>query len=247
MISDIYISNSYICDVNLSLRSKPITKEPLHRKWHSDSDATCGRKLSSFESATDAHRPRTHTAGHVHFSEQEHAARANALAGRRPLALRQDKSTSRDDVFQGKESCQQFALASPMPDHCSCCCCFSIDTGRSNSNRFPQLARSSPVLMQSMSMRAKIKALKAREIRAIRTLGTIVGAFILCWLPFFVVTLANPFCNCHMPPILLDVVLWLGYCSSMVNPMLYAAFNREFHAAFRKLLLGKTPFFCRNS
>ncbi|XP_018672564.3 5-hydroxytryptamine receptor 1A-beta-like [Ciona intestinalis] len=95
--------------------------------------------------------------------------------------------------------------------------------------------RSSIMLAHSLSLRAKIKLLKAREVRAIKTLGTIVGAFVICWLPFFAVTLAAAFCNCKMPHTLTSIVLWLGYCNSLVNPILYGAFNRDFYAAFKKL------------
>nr|XP_018672564.2 5-hydroxytryptamine receptor 1A-like [Ciona intestinalis] len=95
--------------------------------------------------------------------------------------------------------------------------------------------RSSIMLAHSLSLRAKVKLLKAREVRAIKTLGTIVGAFVICWLPFFAVTLAAAFCNCKMPHTLTSIVLWLGYCNSLVNPILYGAFNRDFYAAFKKL------------
>ena len=93
-----------------------------------------------------------------------------------------------------------------------------------------------PFARYSFSLRSKIKALKAREIRAIKTLGTIVGAFVLCWLPFFTVTISKPFCSCEIPRVMDGIVLWLGYCNSLINPIIYAACNRDFHAAFQKLL-----------
>ena len=102
----------------------------------------------------------------------------------------------------------------------------------------------SPFLRYSFSVRAKVKALRAREIRAIRTLGSIVGAFVVCWLPFFIVTITKPFCSCHISQTVEGVVLWLGYCNSLVNPIIYAACNRDFQNAFRKLLNFHNLGFC---
>ncbi|XP_015460768.3 5-hydroxytryptamine (serotonin) receptor 1A a [Astyanax mexicanus] len=78
----------------------------------------------------------------------------------------------------------------------------------------------------------------ARERRTVKTLGIIMGTFILCWLPFFIVALVLPFCgsSCPMPPWLGAVINWLGYANSLLNPVIYAYFNRDFQNAFRKML-----------
>ncbi|XP_017537127.1 5-hydroxytryptamine (serotonin) receptor 1A a [Pygocentrus nattereri] len=84
---------------------------------------------------------------------------------------------------------------------------------------------------------AKRRAL-ARERRTVKTLGIIMGTFILCWLPFFIVALVLPFCgsSCSMPAWLGAVINWLGYANSLLNPIIYAYFNRDFQNAFRKML-----------
>ncbi|TFJ99088.1 5-hydroxytryptamine receptor 1D [Platysternon megacephalum] len=81
----------------------------------------------------------------------------------------------------------------------------------------------------------------ARERKATKTLGIILGAFIFCWLPFFVVTLVLPICQdaCWFHPILLDFFTWLGYLNSLINPVIYTAFNEEFKQAFQKLIQFK--------
>ncbi|XP_078588956.1 5-hydroxytryptamine receptor 1D-like [Branchiostoma floridae x Branchiostoma japonicum] len=77
-----------------------------------------------------------------------------------------------------------------------------------------------------------------KEYKAARTLGAIVGAFILCWLPFFVLAVIRPFCNdtCRVPPVVDGVTLWLGYANSALNPAIYGGLNNDFRAAFRAVI-----------
>lgn len=83
------------------------------------------------------------------------------------------------------------------------------------------------------------RASSSRERKATKTLGVIMGAFTLCWLPFFIVALITPFCansEC-VPPWLTALLQWLGYANSFLNPIIYARFNREFRTPFREFLL----------
>ncbi|OCU02475.1 hypothetical protein XELAEV_18008239mg [Xenopus laevis] len=90
---------------------------------------------------------------------------------------------------------------------------------------------------------AKRKVALARERKTVKTLGIIMGTFILCWLPFFIVALVLPFCEtCHMPHLLFDIINWLGYSNSLLNPIIYAYFNKDFQSAFKKIIKCK---FCR--
>ncbi|XP_063963649.1 histamine H2 receptor-like [Lytechinus pictus] len=88
--------------------------------------------------------------------------------------------------------------------------------------------------------REVLKAPKPRagvdEHRATKMLGVIMGSFIICWVPYFTIFTFIPLCNCEVPQALSSVALWLGYLNSTLNPILYAALNREFRRAFRKLL-----------
>ena len=83
--------------------------------------------------------------------------------------------------------------------------------------------------------------------KAIRTLGVILGTFIVCWLPFMLLALIRPIykrATLHagsekeldVPPWLDSVLLWLGYSSSMLNPVIYSKFNREFRTPFREII-----------
>ena len=82
-----------------------------------------------------------------------------------------------------------------------------------------------------------------REHKAAKTLGIIMGAFILCFLPFFSWYVATTMCrNCPYPPMLGSALFWVGYFNSCLNPIIYAYFNREFRTAFKKLLrLDRVP------
>ncbi len=77
-----------------------------------------------------------------------------------------------------------------------------------------------------------------REHKAAKTLGIIMGAFLLCWLPFFIHYVATTMCGdkCHSPPIVVSMLFWIGYFNSALNPVIYAFFNRDFRHAFKKLL-----------
>ncbi|XP_077415115.1 5-hydroxytryptamine receptor 1D [Vanacampus margaritifer] len=102
---------------------------------------------------------------------------------------------------------------------------------------------SSPLFMNSVKVKLADSVLErkrlcaARERKATKTLGIILGAFIVCWLPFFVGTLVTAICKeCWFHPVLFDVFTWLGYLNSLINPVIYTVFNDEFKQAFQKLI-----------
>ncbi|XP_028027784.1 octopamine receptor [Bombyx mandarina] len=79
-----------------------------------------------------------------------------------------------------------------------------------------------------------------RERRAARTLGIIMGVFVVCWLPFFVIYLVIPFCvSCCLSNKFINFITWLGYVNSALNPLIYTIFNMDFRRAFKKLLFIK--------
>lgn len=77
----------------------------------------------------------------------------------------------------------------------------------------------------------------SKERRAARTLGIIMGVFVVCWLPFFLMYVIIPFCPICCPSRrLINFITWLGYINSVLNPIIYTIFNMDFRRAFRKLL-----------
>ncbi|XDV21292.1 hypothetical protein PO909_026413 [Leuciscus waleckii] len=104
---------------------------------------------------------------------------------------------------------------------------------------FPRRERLETVASEALRERQNISIFK-REQKAATTLGVIVGVFGICWLPFFILSTARPFIcgvKCSCIPIWLErTLLWFGYANSLMNPFIYAFFNRDLRSTYRDLL-----------
>ncbi|MEE6476438.1 hypothetical protein FKM82_011079 [Ascaphus truei] len=102
----------------------------------------------------------------------------------------------------------------------------------------------SPVYLNQVKVKVsdalleKKKIMAARERKATKTLGIILGAYIVCWLPFFIISLVMPICKdaCWFHPAIFDFFNWLGYLNSLINPIIYTMANDDFKQAFHKLI-----------
>lgn len=83
----------------------------------------------------------------------------------------------------------------------------------------------------------KQKISLSKERRAARTLGIIMGVFVICWLPFFLMYVILPFCeSCCPSDKFKNFITWLGYLNSALNPLIYTIFNLDYRRAFCKIL-----------
>ncbi|CAO1442442.1 unnamed protein product [Diamesa tonsa] len=81
----------------------------------------------------------------------------------------------------------------------------------------------------------RISSLK-RETKTAQTLSMVVGGFIACWLPFFIVYLLIPFLDKNaISDNWQEFLTWLGWMNSAVNPFIYAFYNVDFRIAFWRL------------
>ncbi|KAG8444858.1 hypothetical protein GDO86_009857 [Hymenochirus boettgeri] len=116
----------------------------------------------------------------------------------------------------------------------------------STNSRTPEILSDtgSPVYVNQVKVKVsdalleKKKIMAARERKATKTLGVILGAYIVCWLPFFIISLVMPICKdaCWFHPAIFDFFNWLGYLNSLINPIIYTMSNEDFKQAFHKLI-----------
>ena len=91
-----------------------------------------------------------------------------------------------------------------------------------------------------------------KERKVTRMLIALVMIFAICWLPFFIIYISEPFCLSTSPSlesgnvelskvcsflrdeVVFNVVTWLGYSNSMFNPIIYTLFLKDFRNVLRK-------------
>lgn len=76
----------------------------------------------------------------------------------------------------------------------------------------------------------------SKEKKAAKQLGIIVGCFVSCWLPYFIVFMIVAFCKDCVHPDVYTALIWLGYINSTLNPFIYPMCNTNFRKAFKRIL-----------
>lgn len=95
------------------------------------------------------------------------------------------------------------------------------------------------IRIHQTSVSTRITSMR-RENKTTQTLSIVVGGFVACWLPFFIVYLVTPFIE-HgtIGDGVRTFLTWLGWVNSAINPFIYAFYSVDFRAAFWRLTLRR--------
>ena len=78
-----------------------------------------------------------------------------------------------------------------------------------------------------------------RERKAARTLGVAVLAFLISWLPYFLDSIIDAFLGFITPTYVYEILVWIAYYNSAMNPLIYAFFYPWFRKAIKLIVTGK--------
>ncbi|NWI65714.1 GP119 protein, partial [Todus mexicanus] len=66
------------------------------------------------------------------------------------------------------------------------------------------------------------------DMKAMRTVATLIACFTLSWVPFFIASILQTICYQCFSRIIIENYLWLpGLCSSLLNPLLYSYWQKD--------------------
>lgn len=93
--------------------------------------------------------------------------------------------------------------------------------------------------VRSIQSTAALADVSKMQRKATKTLAIVLGAFLLCWTPFFLCVTVWPFSPLSIPVSAIETLNWFTLANSMLNPFIYAFFYSRFRVAFKTIILGK--------
>ncbi|XP_026091111.1 sphingosine 1-phosphate receptor 3 [Carassius auratus] len=96
------------------------------------------------------------------------------------------------------------------------------------------------ILVKSSSRKVTKHSNCEHSMALLRTVSIVVGVFIACWTPIFVLLLVDVACQTKKCPFLLnaDWFIVLAVLNSAMNPVIYTLASREMRRAFYRLVCG---------
>ncbi|XP_057575289.1 glucose-dependent insulinotropic receptor [Hippopotamus amphibius kiboko] len=77
------------------------------------------------------------------------------------------------------------------------------------------------------------------DFKAVRTVAVLIGSFTLSWTPFLITSIVQVACQeCHLYPVLERYLWLLGVGNSLLNPLIYACWQKEVRQQFSQMALG---------
>ena len=171
-------------------------------------------------------------------------------------SIQSHNSQGKENLRNGSKLNEEF-----KSDWHSCIDAGSVAVDRRNQNKRNSVSRTS--VKRSLPGRGQKKECQdiflqmrstsmVKERKVTRMLIALVMIFAICWLPFFIIYISEPFCLSASPnldsgneelsklctflrdEVVFNVVTWLGYSNSMFNPIIYTLFLKDFRNVLRK-------------
>ena len=83
---------------------------------------------------------------------------------------------------------------------------------------------------------AKAKKMLSRDKKSARSLAILIIVFLFTWAPYEICAFVHPVCKFCIPDFPLEVVFWLLWLNSTINPILYPFLQQRFRITFVRLL-----------
>ena len=116
---------------------------------------------------------------------------------------------------------------------------FQMSTFRRSCGSISKHQASFDVLSTNTAALKRHRTIATKERKASKVLGIIFGVFLLLWTPFFVVNVLSVVCDSCLEALGstgMSSLVWLGYASSLANPIVYTMFSTSFRTVFYRIL-----------
>ena len=94
--------------------------------------------------------------------------------------------------------------------------------------------------------RGRVRLIKKSESKAAKTLSIVLGVFIFCCVPLYLLHLIGSLASLRIPFLLSEVFYWMNYFNSAYNPIIYALFHPSFKKCFHCIIITLKNF-CSHS